>query len=710
MSTDDPIADVSGEAASAGELRRRSPGLWARQSGLRASAGASVARGINLVLGLGTSIFLARSLGPEQRGNLAVVMSLAGLGIQISNFGFSASLPYFIARNPGTAALLLDRALRITSLLSVAWALGLVAYVQVAVPAWSGEIGWPLTMLSAVLVPMNVPLLLAQGASLGIGRIGTFAWSDVVTRLVTVAALGALAAAGAMSAGAAAVASATAALSVGLVLRFRIGKGVGDGNAAPITPVLEEIRYGWRSGTACVLAMIPARMLSIAVASRAGAGDAGQFAVSLSIVESAAGVLAAFVATRMVAMARIASDRRMLWTEALGTAAAVTAGALTLCAIIAAAAQWLLPFVFGARFEGAVAPTLWALPGVVAMSIGAVAQTVLAARGLPLHALAAPAVAVATAVGFLWLRPSVDAVDAGIAYSIQAGAFAIAAVMAAMHHDRISGMPSGPRACATGEDPLPPENSYGSRSRLEWIRRNLEDGARVAEFGCGTGLMVTAPLKSTGIDVTGWDIHAPSVDFGREWLRSRGRDPDILRNQPFEQAEPGSFDAIIASEVLEHLDDATLRACLADIRARLRPGGTLLVTVPNGFGWFEADQRFFEGVIQPIDRRLRLIRLIHGVKQLFLGDRIVPGFPSTLADGVSPHVQWFSARTIAQVLEENGFEVLSLEGGTMASGPCIDLAITGIRPATAFNGFLGRMFPTLASGFRIVARARQDRK
>jgi SAM-dependent methyltransferase len=366
--------------------------------------------------------------------------------------------------------------------------------------------------------------------------------------------------------------------------------------------------------------------------------------------------------------------------------------------------------MFGARFDGAVAPTLWALPGVVAISLGSVAQSVLAARGQPLHALAAPAVAVAVAAAFMLLRPSINAVDAGIAYSIQAGAFAIAAVMAAIHHDRISGMPSGQRARTTAEDPLPPENSYGSRSRLEWIRSNLEAGARVAEFGCGTGLMVTAPLESTGIDVTGWDIHAPSVDFGREWLRSRGRDPDILRNQPFEQAEPGSFDAIIASEVLEHLDDATLRACLADIRARLRPGGTLLVTVPNGFGWFETDQRLFEGVIQPIDRRLRLIRLIHGVKQLFLGDRIVPGFPSTLADGVSPHVQWFSASTIAQVLEENGFEVLSLEGGTMASGPCIDLAITGIRPATAFNGFLGRMFPTLASGFRIVAKARQDRK
>lgn len=705
MSTEDPIADISGEAASAGELRRRAPVLWARQFGLKASAGASIARATNIFLGIGTSIFLARTLGPEQRGNMAVVMSLVVLGTQISNFGFSNSLPYFIARNPGTAALMLSRAIRITSLLSVAWAIGLFAYVYVTAPAWNAEIGWPLTILSSLLVPMNVLLLLCTGASLGAGNIAAFAWSDVVVRLVTIAALGALLAVSAMSAGAAAMASAAAAAAVGLALQFRIGRGSGDGPTKPITPVLEEIRYGWKSGVACLLATLPARMLSIEVASCAGPSAAGQFAVSLSIVESAAGVLAAFVATRMVTMTRVASDRQTLRAEVFGTAVVVTAGTVTLCMIIAAAAPWLLPIVFGDRFEGAVRPTLWALPGVVAMSIGAVAQTVLAARGLPLHALAAPAVAVAAAAAFLWLRPSVDATDAGIAYSIQACAFAVTAVMAAVHHDRIAAMPSGERASEDG-DPLPPENSYGSRSRLEWVRRKLGNSMRVAEFGCGTGLMVTAPLNATGIDVTGWDIHAPSIEFGREWLRARGREPDILRNQPFEEAESGSFDAVIASEVLEHLDDATLRACLATIRGRLRPGGKLLVTVPNGFGWFEADQRLFERVIEPIDRRLRLIRLVHGVKQLFLGDRIVPGFSSTLADGVSPHVQWFSSRTITKVLEENGFEVRSLEGGAMASGPCIDLVITGIRPATAFNGWLGRMFPTMASGFRIVALAK----
>lgn len=707
MGTKDTIAGNSGEAPLVGIPGWRSRWDWARRSGLRASAGASVARAINLVLGLGTSIFLARSLGPGQRGDLAVVTSLSGLGIQVSSFGFSASLPYFIARSPGTAARMLDRAARVTSVLAVAWSVGVFAYVQIATPVWGVEIGWPLILLSAALVPMNVLLLLAQSASLGVGSIGTYAWSDVVTRLVAIAALAALAAAGAISAGTAAAASACAALVVGLALRLRIGGGRG-GCAVPITPLLQEIRYGWRSGVACLLALIPARLLLIAVASRAGSGAAGQFAVSLSIVESAAGILAAFVATRLVAMTRVASDRRALRTEALEAIAVVVIGSMALCSVTAALAGWLLPVLFGRQFEGAVVPTLYALPGVVAMSVGSVAQTVLAARGLPLQALLAPSIAVATAASFLWLRPSIDAVDAGMAYSLQAAAFAIAAVAAAIHHVGHSGIPFAGQTVGGIDDALPPENSYGSRSRLDWVRRNLEQGARVAEFGCGTGLMITAPLRSLGIDITGWDIHSPSVQFGRDWLRSRGRDPDILRNEPFDRAQVGVYDAVVASEVLEHLDSNALRECLSTIRTRLKPGGKLLVTVPNGFGWFEADQRFFERCIRPIDRRFRFLRLVYGMKQVVLGDEIVPGFPSTLADGVSPHVQWFSARTITAVLEENGFEVVSLEGGTLASGPCIDLVITGVPPATAFNGMLGRLFPRMASGFRIVAMARQD--
>ena len=47
------------------------------------------------------------------------------------------------------------------------------------------------------------------------------------------------------------------------------------------------------------------------------------------------------------------------------------------------------------------------------------------------------------------------------------------------------------------------------------------------------------------------------------------------------------------SEVLEHLHDDELDALLGEVRSRLAPGGRLLVTVPNGYGWFEMEHFFW---------------------------------------------------------------------------------------------------------------------
>ncbi len=47
-------------------------------------------------------------------------------------------------------------------------------------------------------------------------------------------------------------------------------------------------------------------------------------------------------------------------------------------------------------------------------------------------------------------------------------------------------------------------------------------------------------------------------------------------------AGEGTLDAVVAIDVLEHLALDDLRALLADVRTRLRPGGVLLARVPSG--------------------------------------------------------------------------------------------------------------------------------
>ncbi len=47
---------------------------------------------------------------------------------------------------------------------------------------------------------------------------------------------------------------------------------------------------------------------------------------------------------------------------------------------------------------------------------------------------------------------------------------------------------------------VPRENIYGHRQRLYWLRDHLRTEDRAVEFGCGTGRLITIPLRAWGYD------------------------------------------------------------------------------------------------------------------------------------------------------------------------------------------------------------------
>ena len=81
--------------------------------------------------------------------------------------------------------------------------------------------------------------------------------------------------------------------------------------------------------------------------------------------------------------------------------------------------------------------------------------------------------------------------------------------------------------------------------------------------------------------------------------------------------DPGSFDVVIASHVLEHLEDA--RAALEDWMRVLRPGGLLIIGVPMH--------------LPPVAR---------------LGSRALP--PAGVASVVRAHCHFFSMRSLMELL------------------------------------------------------------
>ena len=250
------------------------------------------------------------------------------------------------------------------------------------------------------------------------------------------------------------------------------------------------------------------------------------------------------------------------------------------------------------------------------------------------------------------------------------------------------------------------ENAYGHVSRLAYFEEHLPEKGSILDFGCGTGVMTTLPLLQAGHDVTGVDLDPASIDYGRERAAAMGLDPLALVCADLRTLE-GRYDAIIATEVFEHIPSPQLEELLELLVDKLRPGGTLIATVPNGWGWAEAEAwawRVFR--LGEWSERLRIRWFVENVKLKLVGDFVDCQYLSSLDS--SPHVQKFSLGSLERRLENAGLRHVHGRGSVLCSGPVSHLLFTGLVPLMALNLFLGRVLSPLAASFWMVLRKPAD--
>jgi SAM-dependent methyltransferase len=128
---------------------------------------------------------------------------------------------------------------------------------------------------------------------------------------------------------------------------------------------------------------------------------------------------------------------------------------------------------------------------------------------------------------------------------------------------------------------------FAGSERIELFRRHVGGpGRRVLDLGCRDGALTQAYAK--GNQVVGVDADREALAQA-EKLGIETRWADLDRPLPFEDE---SFDVVVAGELLEHLRDP--RHVVEDALRVLRPGGTLVGSVPNAYR-LKNRLRFFLG-------------------------------------------------------------------------------------------------------------------
>jgi SAM-dependent methyltransferase len=117
---------------------------------------------------------------------------------------------------------------------------------------------------------------------------------------------------------------------------------------------------------------------------------------------------------------------------------------------------------------------------------------------------------------------------------------------------------------------------FAGPERVELFRRYVGGpGRTVLDLGCRDGALTQA--YAGGNEIVGVDADREALAEA-EKLGIETRWADLDDALPFAD---GTFDVVVAGELLEHLRDP--RRVVSEVRRVLRPGGTFVASVPNAY-------------------------------------------------------------------------------------------------------------------------------
>ena len=229
----------------------------------------------------------------------------------------------------------------------------------------------------------------------------------------------------------------------------------------------------------------------------------------------------------------------------------------------------------------------------------------------------------------------------------------------------------------------PPENAYGRIKRqvyVEAVIREISPRA-VLDFGCGTGSQLTRPLAQTFPEISFLGVDPDPATIA--WAQTQRNPANLSFALPADLPQDRRFGVIIASEVLEHVEEPA--AVLRQLRDRLTDNGRMVVTVPNGYGPFEA-----VALLEALLTLAGLLPALRRIQAKIVGKADLPPSDAiTFAD--SPHINFFSRHAMENLFRVTGLSMLRFRSRTVFCGFIFDWFIHG--PLVSWNASIADFLP-----------------
>ena len=338
---------------------------------------------VMIVSSVGASVIVARWLGAEGVGALAVLNVTVALALQIGSAGLPSANTYFIARDKSSVASVWANALTFGIVMGTALALGVILLSRLK-PSLFGNIPIALIGIAAISIPFQLVSLLGLNVFLGMNRIVHFNVLDAGAQSFGL--INAALALIVISAGLRLLVSLNTIVSIlmGLLvvwMIWRMLKGISSGvRFRPDVQLFKSMaRYGIKFHISVVAAMLIFRVDLLIVNHFRGATEAGVYAVA-SQVGMMLMLLPSVISTLL--FPRIASEPDVRGEFAM-RATRHTAFVMSIICLIAAPVSLALPLIYGAPFKDVPLQFFMLLPGIYLISIESVLVQHFSSLGLP---------------------------------------------------------------------------------------------------------------------------------------------------------------------------------------------------------------------------------------------------------------------------------------------------------------------------------------
>ena len=335
-----------------------------------------------IVNSVAAGVIVARWLGAQGVGQLAVINVAVTTIVQLGSFGLPSSNTYFIAKDLRHFRAATINSLLFTLLAGSVLALGLCVVASLW-PTWFDLVPPGLIRIAAISIPFQLVTLIGLNILLAVGKLREFNLLDLVAQsFVLINALVVLIVLGGDLDGLVKLNTATS-IAVGLVitgLLITTGKKLLDTNWRADAALLRRmITYGLKFHISVLAGAIIFRADLLVVNYFRGPAEAGVYSVATQfslLLMLLPGVIATLLFPRVTAEQDVRGETTSLVTRH-------TALIMLVCCLATVPLSFLLPLVYGRAFSEATTLLLILLPGVYLVGLESVLVQHFNALGLP---------------------------------------------------------------------------------------------------------------------------------------------------------------------------------------------------------------------------------------------------------------------------------------------------------------------------------------